>query len=378
MIKIVQIFPKLNRGGLEIGALQVSCALKKAGVEPTIIAEPGPLLETLKSEKIHYFPLNISTKNPFKILINSFHIYKFIKSENVDLIHIRSRAPGWSAWIAAKLAKKPIISTVHGQYSGRSFLKKLYNSVMLRPQHIIAISDFSKKYILDHYSSFLKHSPHIHTIHRGIETKFFESPPQPSFRQELCHSLGIPPQDFLLFMVGRISAQKGIHIAIEALSYIKNKNLHLLLVGDTQEHSGYFDNIRNTLKSLQLDGHAHFLGPHKNVVNFYDAVDGVLFPITRPEPFGRVIVEAQARKKILIGSHIGASSELMPPSMQSFLFPCQNAKILAQKITMLMHLTKIDKNYIENEGYHFVKDRFREDIMTSQTIEVYKEILKRK
>ena len=60
------------------------------------------------------------------------------------MVHARSRAPAWSAYWAAKAMDVPFVTTYHGAYSGKTKLKKRYNSVMAQGDMISLYETFRR------------------------------------------------------------------------------------------------------------------------------------------------------------------------------------------------------------------------------------------
>jgi hypothetical protein len=86
---------------------------------------------------------SLATKNPMQIWLNAGVIAKIARERNVKLIHARSRAPGWSAYWAAK----PDEAAVRDDVSWRlqcevGHPRSWYNSVMVRGDRVIANSDY--------------------------------------------------------------------------------------------------------------------------------------------------------------------------------------------------------------------------------------------
>ena len=63
--------------------------------------------------------LNAASKNPLIIRKNPHLIEALVAEHDIDLNHARSRAPGWSAYVAAQRTETPFVTTYHGAYSGR-------------------------------------------------------------------------------------------------------------------------------------------------------------------------------------------------------------------------------------------------------------------
>ena len=80
-----------------------------------------PQLE--KMGAIH-ITMPVGSKNPWLIYKNSLKLKQIIGQYGVDIIHARSRAPAWSAYLASKNTQAKFITTFHGVYSGNLKIKK--------------------------------------------------------------------------------------------------------------------------------------------------------------------------------------------------------------------------------------------------------------
>ena len=56
-------------------------------------------------------------------------------------MHARSRAPAWSAFLAARRTSKPFVTTYHGAYGEVGPFKAAYNSVMAKGDRVKTSSD---------------------------------------------------------------------------------------------------------------------------------------------------------------------------------------------------------------------------------------------
>ena len=86
-------------------------------------------------------------------------------------MHARSRAPAWSALLAARRTGIPFVTTYHGIYNARSALKRWYNSVMARGDAVIANSNWTEQHILSTYGFQPKH---LSVIPRGLDLQSFD------------------------------------------------------------------------------------------------------------------------------------------------------------------------------------------------------------
>ena len=155
----MQLLPSLESGGVERGTIDIAKVLKRDNFEPIVASSGGVLVYDLREAGINHILIpSLLKKNPISIILNIKKLKKVINDHNIDIIHARSRAVMWSAYFACKKTNVKLVSTVHGTYScdflgiKNFFLKKIYNNVMLKADHIIAVSNFIKSYLLQNYS----------------------------------------------------------------------------------------------------------------------------------------------------------------------------------------------------------------------------------
>ena len=135
---LVQIVPSLDSGGVERGTVDVANFLAEKKIENFIITSGGQMIKELDENFTHVYLLPVSSKNFFSYPIIARKINQFIQSNNINLVHVRSRGP---AWIINLMSKNNIktISTFHNVYGGNSYLKKMYNKGLSKMDHLVAI-----------------------------------------------------------------------------------------------------------------------------------------------------------------------------------------------------------------------------------------------
>jgi len=153
-IKVLQVIPKLGYGGAETGCYDLAHFLPEKGCKSFIATSGGELLKFIDKKKVKVFRLPVQSKNPILILLNAIIIFFIILIYNINIIHVRSRAPAWSCFIAAKISFRKLVSTFHGTYNFSNKLKKFYNSIMVRSDLVIAGSNFIFSHINENYGNF--------------------------------------------------------------------------------------------------------------------------------------------------------------------------------------------------------------------------------
>jgi hypothetical protein len=154
-LKVLQVIPKLGYGGAETGCYDIAHYLPENNWGSFIVTSGGELLKFVDKKKVKIIRLPVHSKNPLLMFVNFIALVGIILFNNISIVHARSRAPGWSCWLATKITGRKFVTTFHGTYNFNNRIKKFYNSVMVRSNLIIAGSNFIFSHIKENYSKYL-------------------------------------------------------------------------------------------------------------------------------------------------------------------------------------------------------------------------------
>ena len=99
-MKIIQILPELNEGGVERGTIELSRELVKRGFESVVISHGGKLVEQIEKDGGLHVKLDVCSKNIFTAPFRIFKLYQTLKTLNPNILHVRSRVPAWMVFFA--------------------------------------------------------------------------------------------------------------------------------------------------------------------------------------------------------------------------------------------------------------------------------------
>jgi glycosyltransferase involved in cell wall biosynthesis len=385
---IMQILPALNSGGVERGVIDVAKATQKAGFKSIVLSNGGSMVSQLFNSQVKHICLPLVSKNPFTIYSNIGRIVQIIEENQVDLIHIRSRAPAWSAYFAWKRLQKTgnkcqMISSVHGSYSLNllsdkiSQLKLKYNSVMLKPQFIIVVSNFIRKYVEKNYSHLenLKNKE-IRLVHRGVDVDYFSASKVSKPRiTDLISKWNLPDDKKIIMLPARITAWKGHEFLISALAKVQNPNFFCIMVGGVFGHEQFVAKIEQQIKDNNLQGKVKLVGETKDMPAAYLVSDVVISSSIRPEAFGRVAIEAGSMGRVIIATNIGGSLETVIDGKTGFLVEVGDAEGLAKKIDQVLTMEETKKSQMQEDAIKHITENFSNQKMLQKTIEFYQQIL---
>ncbi|MEE9315392.1 MAG: glycosyltransferase family 4 protein [Rhizobiaceae bacterium] len=375
---ILQILPGLQTGGVEKTTLDIGHALVAKGWVSLVTSAGGRMLEELLAGGSQHFELPLDSKNPLTIWRNAARLVKLIKSENVDLIHARSRGPAWSALLAAKRTGIPFVTTYHGAYSQNNVIKARYNSVMARSNVVIANSQWTANLIATR-NPWAKHR--ITTIHRGTDFDAFNRAAISKNRVEkLQTNWGIKPEHFTVVQLARVTGWKGQNVVIDTAARLAKEypNLRFVLAGDAQGRSEFLARLNSQIANHDLQNQVILPGHCTDPAAAMAVADAVIVASTDAEAFGRAAVEASALEKPLIVTRIGAVGEtvLATPEVTAeertgWKVAPADAEEMAQALRQVLQLTDKQRKAVGARARTHCKANFSLSQMCDKTIAVY-------
>jgi len=379
-LKVLQVIPKLGYGGAETGCYDLAHYLPENNCSSYIVTSGGELLKFIDQKKVKLIKLPVHSKNPILILFNSIVLIFIILFHNISIVHARSRAPAWSCLIATKITRRKFVTTFHGTYNFKSSIKKLYNSVMVRSNLVIAGSNFIFSHIKDNYSKYLDLKKKFLVIFRGINVDYFD--PSTTIETEennLLSSWGVTRDKKLILMPGRLTAWKGQELFIEALNLVNkelgHQSFYAVILGDDQGRDIYTKKIKRLAEQYRLIPQLKFVEHCKNMPLAYKISSLVVSASIEPEAFGRVAIEAQSMEKPIIASDIGGSNETITNNVSGFLFESNNPESLSKKIIEVLKLDESRLKLIGIEGRKNIIKKFNVEKMCFSTYSEYKKLL---
>jgi len=378
---ILQVIPHLSAGGAERTTIEVAEALRDAGAKAIVASVGGRLEGELSRAGAELIRIDkLATKNPLGIYGNAIVLSKIIAKSHVDLVHARSRAPGWSALRAARRMKKPFVTTYHGVYNASGAAKRLYDSIMARGDLVIANSDYTAAHIIKEHP---EAAGRIVTIHRGVDIKQF-SPDAvlPVRRAALAKTWRLPADNpgTVILLPARMTAWKGHREAIGAAAQLLSRSgvsWRMIFAGDDQGREGYLQELAQLIAQHGLDDRVSMVGHCDDMPAAFALADIVIAPSNQPEAFGRVAAEAGAMAVPAIGSDIGAQGEIIVDGKTGFVTPPLNPSALAEAIGKLLDRGPEGRKLMGEAAQIRVRQKFTTAALQQATLAVYERLMGR-
>jgi glycosyltransferase involved in cell wall biosynthesis len=379
-LKVLQVIPRLGYGGAETGCYDIAHYLPENDCGSYIVTSGGELLKFIDKKKVKIIKLPVHSKNPLIIFINFLALIGIILINNISIVHARSRAPAWSCLLACKITGRKFVTTFHGTYNFNSKIKKLYNSVMVRSDLIIAGSNFIFSHIKENYTKYLDAKKKLLVIFRGINVDYFDPTTKLDIdEKKLLKKWQIEKDKKIILLPGRLTGWKGQEVFIEAINLVNielgYEAFYAVILGSDQGRDLYKKKLIRLTEQHRLINQVKFIDHCKDMALAYKVSDIVVSASIEPEAFGRVAVEAQSMEKPIIASNIGGSNETVIDEKTGFLFESNNAKSLSQKILKILSMDEASLNSVGREGRKNIIQKFNVEKMCFSTYSEYKRIL---
>lgn len=371
---ILQVLPRLESGGVERGTVEITAAIREAGMKALVASAGGALIPHITYAGGEHITMPLERKNPLIIRQNAWRLYRLIKARHVSVIHARSRAPAWAAYYAAKWANIPYMATFHGIYGTETGLKKKYNAVMVKGARVIAVSQFVRDHILETYGV---DPAIIRTIARGVDFTVFDDTKLIAERiAQLTKSWGLFDSfEPVILCPGRISRIKGQHILIEALATMKDLSFQCIIAGSDIGHEDYREELQDLIRQHRLEGKVRIASATQFMAEAYTLSSVVVVPSSQPESFGRVAIEAQAMGRVVVATDHGGARETIVPNETGYLVPPDNAAMMAEAIRFALAREAPVVEAMAAYAKRHVRAHFSSARMKADTVAVYRELL---
>ena len=361
-MKVVQVLPALELGGVERGTLEIAKGLVNAGHESLVISVGGRLVTELEASGSCHIHWDLGRKSLLTFL-QVLPLRRWLEKEKPDIVHVRSRMPAWIVWLAWRgmdpKTRPRFITTLHGMHSVNK-----YSAIMGKGEKVIAVSETAKQYLLDNFPEV--DPVKITVVHRGIDPNEFPRgfTPSLSWLEQFYSEYPQAKGKFLICFPGRITRWKGHLELVEIVEKLKGilPNLHVLIIGSDPKGS-FLSEVKSAISTKSLEGCFSFLGTRSDMKELYAVSDVMLsLTTTTAEAFGRTVVECLSIGTPVVGYGHGAVKETL-----SALYPegLVNTGDQDAVVSNLSALSKINKKNLNIEYGFFL------DEMISKTLTLY-------
>lgn len=302
-----------TKGGTAVWAAEVYKRLGGEEIHIVTADVPGAAeVDALHPNTIHRLDLKrVPWLRPESLSMYARFFFKSLTlalTHRFDAIHaFRALPEGLVAWAVARLTLRPVVIYAHGEELttwGRGWKYRVMRFALRHADRIIANSEHTRETLL----AMGVDAARITIIYPGVDVTAFRPGLDVSGLRE---SLGICPDDKLVFSVGRLSRRKGFDQMIRAVAQLRTEGIPVsYVIAGIGDDAVYLDNL---IKEHDVHGFVHRIGAvnETDLPRWMNACDVFAMPNREidgdNEGFGMVFIEAAACGKPSLAGEAGGT-----------------------------------------------------------------------
>jgi glycosyltransferase involved in cell wall biosynthesis len=369
-MKVIHILNALKFSGAEIMYVAAASLFQQKGCELMVVATADELGEYASYfKKAGYTVLHKPyppRKKYWKRLKYYWQFSRFLKSEQIDVVHIHSHKCMWGMSFAAWLAKKRSIYTFHSVFRSQKITYLYHYLRRWSAKNIFkcrfqTISDSVYDNELNYF-----HNPTTKIYNWYAGNRFFPAPDNE--KEKIRMDLNISPKTLVLISVGGCSSIKRHTEILKTLSIIIESNPDCLYLhlgeGITEQKEKRF------VAELGLDNYVRFIG-NQTDVRKYLIISDIYLMTSRFEGIPITTIEAMACRVPAILYDVPGLRDFNKTGEHSVLIP-EDYHILAEKILSYKDNQQYFR-FIAKNAIQFVNTNFDMKTNTNKIFELYQE-----
>ena len=370
-VNILYLVTKLELGGAQIQLLDIIRRLDKERYRPFLFtAKEGFLIREASSidrltlAKSGYLdrPINL-----WKDILALAEIRRFIKKNNISIVHTHSSKAGILGRLAARLAGiNYIIHTVHG-WSFNDYQSSLIRSLYIFLERIAA--RFTKKIIVVSCADMRKgldagigRKEKYIKIDYGIDLKKSSKP-----GADLKQALGIGAHDLVVTNISCFKPQKAPFDFIKLASLLScdYSGLKFIMVGDGVLRP----DIEERIKRLHLEDRIILAGWRRDIPDILEITD-ILALTSLWEGVPIAVLEAMAASRAVVATSTGGIEEIINNGRTGFLVSVGDMPQMKEKVSLLLSGDEARRS-MGAKARDFIAGKFTVEKMALRNQQIY-------
>lgn len=362
-MRVVQLLPALNEGGVERGTVELSREFTARGVESIVISSGGKLVPQIEQDGGRHITLDVRSKNPLTLPFRALQLRRVLRELQPSIVHARSRIPAWLCVLANRSLRFPFVTTVHGLNSVNP-----YSRVMTSGDRVICVSEVVASYIQENYRTPVDR---ITIIQRGVDMRVFD-PAQvdAAFIQNFREQHRLAGRKVIL-SVGRVTWLKDYESFIDAIDLVRQTRpdvVGVIVGGAAPDKQKYLGELQARVVRLGLAGHLVFAGSQSRMPEIYSLANVLVNASLKMGNVGRTVAEGLAMNTPVLATTEKGLNNLVRDGVNGFIINTRDAADLAAKMSKAL---KLPRDNIRST----VPAEFTLDAMVKGTLAVYRGLL---
>ena len=371
--------PTVEIGAADEGAVDIAAILAAAGHHPIVVSGGGRLESRLAEAGADIVRLDMGSRNPVIMARNAAALMALMRARRCDVVHAHGRAPAWSAYVAARMAGVPFLTSWYKGFREQNALKRFYNGVMARGDRVITVSDQIAELIVERHGTPWER---ISVIPAAIDFDRFDPAALTIERvNAIRRSWGVEDDTKVVLVVGRMLRRKGHHVVVQAARRLKNMGLTdflFVFAGEDQGRTRYAGEVWDVVLSTDTADVIRMAPAISDMPAAYAASTALLSAAVQAEGVQRAILEGLAMARPVVVSDLAAGSDIVlaPPAvpedrMTGVRFRSGDDAALASALIQLFSMPEAGRRAIGRRGRDWALANCNPSAVTDQVLAIY-------
>jgi L-malate glycosyltransferase len=366
-IPILLTVRELNLGGIERDVTQIALKIDRSRFEPHVASyqSEGMRFEELRREGIPFLNLPVTSLKLPTAVSTALRMRRYIREHGIQVVHAFDSSAVFVAPIARALRVPAVLSSTLGN-------RNLHDA---RTRRQVRWTDKIVDIVVVNCEAMRRHmiedehmaSDRIELCYNGVDTT--------QFYPAAAHKpASIADASFVIGAVCALRPEKALDLLQESFARVRHlkPGMTLLIVGSGSE----LPKLEANSRRLGIQNHCLFVPATRSVPQFMRAFD-IYVSCSRSEAFSNTILEGMACGRVVVGSRVGGTPELIGDDERGFLFQPGDAGDLAEKLAMLIGNEPL-RNAFGARAAEFARKKLSIEIAAARMAEIYELVLSRK
>ncbi len=363
-------------GGSGVVATELGYAIARRGHEVHIVSSEKPFrwrpnVPGLTFDRVHVpsYPL---FHEPQYVLALTNALVKVTRERNLDILHAHYALPhATAAYLAHQITASTMgdaaprtVTTLHGTDitlvgSDPSFKDVVAFSIE-QSHGVTAVSESLRQDTIRTLGT----RRDIRVIHNFLDCERYRRAPDPALRAEL-----LGGADAVVIHVSNFRPVKRVDRVLETFIKIREcVNARLVMVGHGPDRAA----LERSVANQDLSDSVQFVGERHDLIALLSSADLFLLPSAQ-ESFGMAALEAMACGTPVVAARVGGLPEVIDDGQTGFLCDEDDINAMAARGIDLLTDNALHER-IAGAGAIAVRQRFCEDLVVPQYLDLYREV----
>lgn len=352
-----------TKGGTAVWAAEVYKRLGGREIHIVTADVPGAAeVDASHPNTIHRLSLKrVPWLRPESLVMYARFFFKSLAlalTHRFDALHaFRALPEGLVAWVVARLTLRPVVIYAHGEELttwGRGGKYKAMRFALCHANRVIANSEHTRDTLL----AMGVDPARLTIIYPGVDVSVFRPGLDTTGLRE---SIGIQPDEKLVFSVGRLSRRKGFDQMIRAVAQLRAEGIRLrYVIAGVGEDADYLDRL---IAEHNVQDIVHRIGAvsETDLPRWMNACDVFAMPNREidgdNEGFGMVFIEAAACRKTSLAGEAGGTGSAVLHEQTGLRVDGNSTEAIAHSLGMLLEDAALCQR-LADHAYARVQERF--------------------